>query len=66
MNGLAQHETRHIVSAIDIQLWARAQRRRWFARTCGAPLQKFALRSWVIFPPARTGLVSASAAACSQ
>jgi hypothetical protein len=24
MNGLAQHETRHIVSAIDIQLWARA------------------------------------------
>jgi hypothetical protein len=49
MNGLAQHETRHIVSAIDIQLWARAQRRRWFARTCGAPLQKFALRSWVIF-----------------
>jgi hypothetical protein len=49
MYGLVQHETRHIVSEIDIQLWAREQRRLWFARTCGAPFRKFALRSWVIF-----------------
>jgi len=49
MNGVAQHRTRQIVSEIDIQLWAREQRRRWFARTCGAPLRKFALRSSVMF-----------------
>jgi hypothetical protein len=46
--GVAQHKTRHIVGEIDIQLWAREQRRRWFARTCGASLRKFALRSWVM------------------
>jgi hypothetical protein len=49
MNGAAQQETRHIVSAIDIQLWAREQRRRWFARTCVAPLRTAALRSWLMF-----------------
>ena len=38
MNAVAQHKTRHIVSEIDIQLWAREQRRRWsparLARHC--------------------------------
>ena len=49
MNGVAHHKTRQIVSEIDIRLWAREQRRRWFARTCGAPLRKFALRSSMMF-----------------
>jgi hypothetical protein len=48
MNGVAQHQTRRSISDIDIQLWAREQRRRWFVRTCGTLLRKFALRSWVI------------------
>ncbi|MFZ0855202.1 MAG: hypothetical protein WAO08_39175 [Hyphomicrobiaceae bacterium] len=43
MNAVAQHKTRHIVSEIDIQLWAREQRRRWFARTFGTPLRRLAL-----------------------
>ena len=43
MNAVAQHKTRHIVSEIDIQLWAREQRRRCFARTFGTPLRKLAL-----------------------
>jgi hypothetical protein len=43
MNAVAQHKTRHIVSEIDIQLWARNQRRRRFARTFGTPLRRLAL-----------------------
>ena len=43
MNAVAQHKTRHFVSEIDIQLWAREQRRRCFARTFGTPLRKLAL-----------------------
>ena len=43
MNAVAQHKTRHIVSEIDIQLWAREQRRRCFVRTFGTPLRKLAL-----------------------
>ncbi|MGH6816582.1 MAG: hypothetical protein ACREC6_12855 [Hyphomicrobiaceae bacterium] len=42
MNAVSQRNTRYIVSEIDIQLWARELRRRWFARTFGAPLRKLA------------------------
>jgi hypothetical protein len=42
MNALAQHKTHHLVSEIDIQLWAREQRRRWFARTFAVSLRNFA------------------------
>ena len=34
-------QTGHIVSEIDIQLWVREQRRRWFARTFRTPLRRF-------------------------
>jgi hypothetical protein len=43
MNAIAQHKTHRLVSEIDLQLWAREQRRRWFARTFGASLRNFAL-----------------------
>jgi hypothetical protein len=42
MNPVIHRNIRHIVSDIDIQLWAREQRRRWFARKFSAPLSKFA------------------------
>lgn len=42
MNAPPRHNRRYIVSQIDIELWAREQRRRWFARRLGAPLAKLA------------------------
>jgi hypothetical protein len=42
MNGSSRHKRHYTVSQIDIELWAREQRRRWFARTLGAPLRKLA------------------------
>ncbi len=53
MNAVAQHKTRHIVSEIDVQLWAREQRRRCFARTFGTPLRKVALGSDDVPPGGR-------------
>ncbi len=57
MNAVAQHKTRHIVSEIDIQLWAREQRRRWFARTFGTPLRRLALGLRVMSRLAARGCV---------
>jgi hypothetical protein len=42
MSRSFSHNPRHIVSQIDIELWAREQRRRWFARRFGALLRKLA------------------------
>jgi hypothetical protein len=42
VNAVTQRNTRHIVSEIDIQLWAREQRRRWLTRTFDASLRKLA------------------------
>lgn len=42
MFEVAQRSARHTVSNIDIELWAREQRRRWFVRTLGAPLRRLA------------------------
>jgi hypothetical protein len=42
MDGPSRNNRHYIVSQIDIELWAREQRRRWFARTFGEPLRKLA------------------------
>ena len=42
MDGPSRYNRHYIVSQIDIELWAREQRRRWYARTFGAPLRKLA------------------------
>jgi hypothetical protein len=40
MNPVSERNLGHIVSQIDIQLWAREQRRRWLAHRITGPLSR--------------------------
>ena len=65
MNAVTQRNTRHIVSEIDIQLWAREQRRRWLTRTFDASLRMVAEAGLRAMPRLVTLAATASLLKCA-